>query len=101
MFTIILQNTKNDEIDRVSAVGNELYLQQEDETVFPYLSELSDCSYDIFAQSDMGDLIEDLNKIRNIVLGDPHREHIDRIIVLALRCMNTPGYKLCFTPFGN
>ncbi len=100
MFTIILQNTKNDEIERVSVVGNELYLQQEDETAFPYLSELSDSSYDVFGQSDMGDLIEELKKIRKILLEDHHKEHVDKIIDLALCCMNTTGYRLCFTPFG-
>ena len=100
MFTIILQNTKNDEIERVSAVGNELYLQQEDDTAFPYLSELSGSSYDVFDQSDMVNLIEELKKIRKILLDDNNRQHIDKIIDLALHCMNSTGYKLCFTPFG-
>ncbi len=80
----ILQNTKNDEIERVSVTGNELYLQQEDETAFPCLSELSDSSYDVFAQGDMGDLTEELKKIRNILLDDHHKEHVDKIIDLAL-----------------
>ncbi len=100
MFTIILQNTKNDELERVSVAGNELYLQQEDETAFPYLSELSGCSYDVFDHSDMGYLIEELKKIRKILLDDHHKEHVDKIIDLALCCMTTPGYRLCFTPFG-
>jgi hypothetical protein len=100
MFTIILKNKENDEIERVSLADNELYLQQEDEVEFPYLSELSGSSYDVFDHSDMNDLIAELKKIRSTLLDENHKMHVDKIIDLALCCMKTTEFRIYFTPFG-
>ena len=69
-----------------------------DDTSLVHLSALDDCSYDIFASSDMPDLIQELSKVRS-GLSANDLPHIDQIIALCERCSGIPGSTLAFTPF--
>ena len=63
-----------------------------------HLSALDDCSYDVFASSDMRDLIGELTTITK-GLGTADAAHLDAIIALCKRCQVLPGSTLTFTPF--
>ncbi|VUD50964.1 hypothetical protein TDB9533_01326 [Thalassocella blandensis] len=99
MYSIILQDSLNNEVTRVFAAGNENYLPQKNDSVYPYLSELSDSSFDVFSQQDMVGLVEELKTLKKSVIEDDQRKHIAEIINIAIQCLNKPNYKVCFTPF--
>ena len=69
-----------------------------DDTSLAHLSTLDDCSYDIFASSDMPQLIRELSTVRSGLSADDV-PHIDKIIDLCERCSGLPGSTLAFTPF--
>ena len=98
MITIILEETDSNELSSVSLPGNEQYLVR-DEPVFPLLSQLSDCSYDVFSHLEMGNLIQELERIREVVSGT-EKAHVEKIIAMAYRCRNDAKLTLTFTPCG-
>lgn len=100
MFTIILHDKNNNEVERLFLEGNEVYLQRDDERSFPELSELSDSSYDTFGQDAMSDLVSELISVRNMLNTSFEKNHIDDIIRLAIICKNKVGFTLTFTPFA-
>lgn len=96
-FTIILEDATSRSLATISFPGNEGFLCQEDETIFPLLSRLDPSSYDTFSAAEMNDLLAELARLA----PDPEevRRHVEEIVVLADRCRKTAGTALTFTPF--
>ncbi len=99
MFCIILLDQDNRAIETVSSPGNEDYLPQEDDISFPYLSELSTSSYDVFDSEDMAKLVCEIQALQFKVEDETAKEHLKQITKLAERCKQMTGYKLSFNPF--
>ncbi len=55
--------------------------------------------YDIFANFDVTDLMEELKAIRAGLSGEEFA-HITELMELAKRCIEMEGATLAFTPFG-
>ena len=98
MITIILENKDNQIVAKCGKTGNELYLIR-NESEFPKLSLLSEIDYDVLAELDMPELIDELEALRPRVSKE-NQFHIDEIIKLAIRCRDEDELTLIFTPFG-
>ncbi len=66
-ITVILEH--GDEVARTASHEYPRLLFTDDAS-FEHLSELDDCSYDIFASSDMPELIGELSRVRMDLHGD-------------------------------
>ena len=97
MITAILETKDGEIIGRSGRPGNEQFLIRH-ESDFSKLSLLSDIDYDVFAKSDMVELIGELMALQKTV-GQQDQLHIDEIIKMAVRCRDEEGLTLTFTPF--
>lgn len=97
MITAILVTKDGERIGWSGRPGNEQFLIRH-ETDFSKLSLLSEIDYDVFAASDMVELIGELMVVRKTV-DRKDQMHIDEIITLAERCRDGDGLTLSFTPF--
>ncbi len=93
MIRVILESSAGKVVE-IGREGNEAYLCQSDESRFPLLSQLDNCSYDVFDHTDMPQLLTELHD-----LAPDDFDHIREIISLAVRCRDEPGNVLSFTPF--
>lgn len=99
MVTVKLIDEKNTEMKHAAHVGNETVLIQDDESRFPMLAQLSDCSNDVFTRDDMVQVVSELQALE-FSTGDPEmKKHIRDVISIAEKCRDTPGTTLCFSPF--
>jgi hypothetical protein len=94
-ITVIFEH--GGELAKVASADFPRLLFTDDSNLF-HLSELDDCSYDIFTASDMPDLIRELTTIRS-GLERIDAAQVDAVISLCKRCQATPGSTLAFTPF--
>lgn len=101
MITIILEDSNSRELERISEPSNTEFLIQVNEEMYPFLSQLSEHSYDVFSSQDMPGLIQDLLRL-NETLNDPkHLKHLSAILSLAERCQEIEDTVLIFTPWGD
>lgn len=100
MITIVLMNKDGKFLEEVWAFGNEHYLLllEHDNPKYPLISELTDCSTDVFSSERMPQLIVELESFK-ANLTEEQKTHINDIIRLAKICEVNKGYTLGFTPF--
>ncbi len=98
MFKIILESVDAKQLDKVYEKNNVNYLVRDEEN-FEILGELSTCGYDVFSSDDMDKLLLELERLKEKVHEVLAVKHIEEIISLAVRCKETKGSRLIFTPF--
>jgi hypothetical protein len=98
MFTIILQNSSGEKLKEIYQDGNDRYLMQE-ENDYNILSELSECSYDVFSSNDMEGLILELEQVKAKLNHINDISHVEKVIFLAKKCKELETGRLIFTPF--
>jgi len=97
MFSIIWESETSYKLKVVTNQHNEFLMQADNQ--FMLLSELSNCSYDVFASSDMDQLTLELHLLKNKLTDNESILHVSEIIELAMQCKSRPGSRLIFTPF--
>jgi hypothetical protein len=102
MITIILEDDKNKELERIGEVDNRQYLlAQTDSRKYPILSELSDSDYEIILSENIPQLISELKVLKNELTLEKQATHINEIIHLAQKCQGKSGFAIIFTPFAH
>lgn len=98
MHINIILEKDNKIISIISNKNNHLYLSKDDnDTNFPYLSEVELDDYSCFGPKHMDALIKELNDLKKEVCNKDDLAHIDDIINLANMCQKIPGSCLTFS----
>lgn len=98
MLTVILEDKSGKELLRFSRIGNERYLLREGAD-FPLLSQLDSSSYDVFSQTQAGQLHKELLSVLSSLRDGGERQHVQDLAQLALRAANVAGARITVTPF--
>ena len=99
MITIILENEKNEVIERIGARNNRDYLlRYTDNPDYKILSEISNYDNEIIIQDNAPELIGELEAVKSNLETD-QISHIDEIIRLARIAREHKRYALVFAPF--
>src|SRR5471030_1809970 len=84
-------------IEKITKDDNVSYLVKgEDNLEFPYLSVVESYGYSVFDGTDMEVIVQELLLVRQELVDDQDKKHIDDIVRLANQCKKTPGTILVF-----
>ena len=101
MITIILENGKNQIIEKIGSSDNrDYFLKPLNTETYPTLSEISDSDNEIVISEQMPQLIRELENLK-LSLNEAQRKQLDEVIRLSRICETNEDYFLIFTPFGS
>jgi hypothetical protein len=79
--------------------GNECFIFQDDEEMFPHLSEITEVDIERYFSSEMEPLISELDLLVSLTNGELEKKHLSEIKIMCKRCAELQNGQIVFDPF--